>query len=184
MFGSRAEQRKNWEAFESEALPFMGDVFRLAMYLVRDRDKAEDLVQETFSNALTSFHRYEMGTNCRAWLSTILYNVHKKHLRNERRLKFVEDMEERIAETIAFEPPIPQRLTDDEILAALDKVPEQFRTAVLLTDVEGFSYKEASSLLKVPIGTVMSRLHRGRRLLRIELAEYATKTRLIANRQV
>lgn len=184
MFGSRAEQRKNWDAFESEALPFMGDVFRLAMYLVRDRDKAEDLTQETFTNALSSFHRYEPGTNCRAWLSAILYNLHKKHLRNERKLRLVNDMEERIAETVAFEPSIPQNLTDDEILAALAKVPEQFRAAVLLTDVEGFSYKETSSLLNVPIGTVMSRLYRGRRLLRMELAEFAAKTRLITKERV
>lgn len=183
MFGTGKERQKSWEAFEAEALPLMTGVFRLAMYLVRDRDKAEDLTQETLINALGSFHRYAPGTNCRAWLAAILYNVHKKSLRNARRMRLVADMEEQIAETIAFEPPIPQHLTDEEILAAIEKMPERFRTVVLLTDVEGFSYKETSTLLEVPIGTVMSRLHRGRRLLRIELADYAAKIGLIATGQ-
>jgi len=91
------------------------------------------------------------------------------------KLKLVEDVEEQIAQTVAFEPPIPEHLTDEEILQALERIPKQFREVVLLTDVEEFSYKEVAELLQTPIGTVLSRLHRGRRLLRRQLTGYACK---------
>ena len=173
MFGSGTEREKEWAAFEAEAIPLMADVFRTAMWLVRDHAAAEDLTQETFAQALKSFHRYTPNTNCRAWLVTILYHLNSKRRYKLGKLKIVEDPEEKIAQTVAFEPPIPERLTDEEILQALEKLPEQFRHVVLLTDVEEFSYKEVAELLQTPIGTVMSRLHRGRRLLRQHLTEYA-----------
>lgn len=175
MFGRVGERQKDWAAFEREALPLMPDVFRVARYLVRDRIEAEDLTQETFVEALKSFHRYQPETNCRAWLVTILYHLNGKRRRKLGQLKLAEDPEERIAETVAFVPPVAPNLTDEEVIHALKQIPEQFRNVVLLTDVEDFSYKEVAALLEVPIGTVMSRLSRGRNLLRQHLTEYARK---------
>ncbi|MDQ6785939.1 MAG: RNA polymerase sigma factor [Acidobacteriota bacterium] len=174
MFGIGGKEReKEWAAFEAEAVPLMADVFRVANYLARDRETAEDLTQETFIQALKSFHRYTPDTNCRAWLVTILYHLNAKRRYKLGRLKLVEDVEEQIAQTVAFVPPIAEELKDEEILQALEKLPQTFRDVVVLTDVEEFSYKEVAALLEVPIGTVMSRLHRGRRLLRQQLTDYA-----------
>ncbi|MGB7068159.1 MAG: RNA polymerase sigma factor [Pyrinomonadaceae bacterium] len=175
------EREKEWSAFEAEALPLMADVFRVAKWLVRDTTEAEDLTQDTFIQALKSFHRYSPETNCRAWLITILYRVNGKRRMKLGRLKLVEDVDERIAETVRFEPPIPQSLTDEDILKAVERVPEKFAQVILLTDVEEFSYKEAADMLQVPIGTIMSRLHRGRRLLRQELAGYEAMLPIAAN---
>jgi len=171
--GGREERKKEWAAFEAEALPLMADVFRVAMFLVRNTSDAEDLTQETFAQALKSFHRYTPDTNCRAWLVTILYHLNSKRRHKLGQLKLVEDTEEQLAQTVAFVPPIPEELKDEEILQALGKLPQAFRDVVVLTDVEEFSYKEVAEFLQVPIGTVMSRLHRGRRLLRQQLTEYA-----------
>ena len=171
MFGR--EREKEWAAFESEALPLIPDVFRVALWLVRDRTLAEDLTQETFVQAMRSFHRYSPDTNCRAWLVTILYRINGKRRMKLGQLKLVEDTEEQIAATVAFEPPIPQALTDEDILSAIARVPQRFSQIVLLADVEEFAYKEIANLLQIPIGTVMSRLHRGRRLLRQDLSGYA-----------
>ncbi len=159
--------------FVTEAMPFTSDLFRVAMFLKRNRDLAEDLVQETMMQALKSFHRYKMGTNCKAWLTTIMYNTHYKQLRKQNNLQLVADPDEMIAQPIAFEASIPQHITDEDVLEAIEKVPEIFREIVVLCDVEGFSYKEISSIMEIPIGTVMSRLHRGRKILRNELALYA-----------
>ncbi|MFZ1700157.1 MAG: sigma-70 family RNA polymerase sigma factor [Pyrinomonadaceae bacterium] len=180
MFGASKEREKDWASFESEVIPLMPDVFRVAFWLVRNREEAEDLTQETLSQALRSFHRYTPGTNCRAWLMTILYRLNGKRKMKLGQLKLVEDTEEQIAETVAFEPPIPQRLTDEEIIEAIKRVPEKFSQVVLLTDVEEFSYKEAAALLDIPIGTVMSRLHRGRRMLRQELTGFDARGRIAA----
>ncbi len=169
----KSEEELLWADFEQEAMPFSADLFRVAMFLKRERDAAEDLVQETMMQALKSFHRYEKGTNCKAWLTTIMYHTHYKQLRKQTNLQLVADTEEKIAETVQFEAPIPQHLTDEDVLQALKKVPEAFREIVLLCDVEGFAYKEIASFLDVPMGTVMSRLHRGRKILRGELAVYA-----------
>ena len=173
MFGSGNEREKEWAAFEAEALPLTADVFRVANYLTRDREEAEDLTQETFIQALKSFHRYTPGTNCRAWLVTILYHLNSKRKYKLGRLKLVEDVEEHIAQTVAFVPSMPEELKDEEILKALERLPQAFRDAVVLSDVEEFSYKEVAELLQVPIGTVMSRLSRGRKLLRLQLTDYA-----------
>ncbi len=172
MFGFVREREKKWAAFEAEALPLMPDVYRVACWLTGNRDEAEDLTQETFVQALKSFHRYTPETNCRAWLITILTRLNGKRRLKLGQLKLVEDVDEQIAETIPFEPSIPQHLTDEEVVEAFCRVPAKFAHVVLLTDVEEFSYKETAALLQVPIGTVMSRLHRGRRLLRKELSGY------------
>lgn len=174
MFGfSKTTANESWENFEREALSHSEDLYRVAMWMVRDVEEAQDLTQETLMQALRSFHRYEIGTNCKAWLMTIMHHINSKRRMKLGRLHLVEDTEEKIAETIAFEPSIPQNITDEDVLAALKKVPQQFSQVVVLADVEEFAYKEISQILDVPIGTVMSRLHRGRKLLRVELANYA-----------
>lgn len=175
MFGFGKEREKEWAAFEAEALPLMADVFRVAQFLSRDREIAEDLTQETFFQALKSFHRYTPETNCRAWLVTILYHLNSKRRHKSGQLKIVEDTEEQIAETVAFEPPLPTELKDEEILQALENIPQAFREVVVMSDVEELTYKEISALLQIPMGTVMSRLHRGRRLLRQQLTDYARR---------
>lgn len=167
------ERARAWAAFESEALPHLDALFHIARWLMRDRTEAEDLVQETFTQALASFHRFEPGTNCRAWLVTIMYRVRSKRIRSTSRLRLINDLEERIAETVAFEPPTPQGITEEEVLHALGRLPPQFQEVVVLSDVEDFTYKEIAEALSVPIGTVMSRLSRGRKLLRAELSDYA-----------
>jgi RNA polymerase sigma-70 factor (ECF subfamily) len=159
------------KSFESQALEFSHQLFRVALRVCRSREKAEDLVQETYLQAWRSFHRFEPGTNLRAWLYKIMFNVHYSGLRKER-LKFV-PVEETIAETIAYDPPTPQRLTDEDVLMAIEGMPREFQVPVLLADVEGLSYREIADALTVPIGTVMSRLHRGRKLLRMGLAGVA-----------
>ena len=164
---------EEWASFENEAWPHHADLFRIAKWLVGDHDLAEDLVQETLLAALRSFHRFEKGTNCRAWLIKILYHTLSKRRRSENRLRLVSDSEEQIAETVAFDPPTPENLTEQEVLEALRRLPQQFQEVVILSDVEDMTYKEIAEALSIPTGTVMSRLHRGRRLLRAELAAYA-----------
>jgi RNA polymerase sigma-70 factor (ECF subfamily) len=160
------------EDFEAEALPHLNDLYRAALRLLRDHGKAGDAVQETYLIAWKSFHRYERGTNCRAWLFQVLFNV----VRHERRtwFKWVTGREDDLSTVpLAAPPPVAESLTDGEIISALDSLPAQFRDVLLLVDVEEFSYKEASEILKTPIGTVMSRLSRGRALLRAKLAGVA-----------
>jgi RNA polymerase sigma-70 factor, ECF subfamily len=158
-----------WAAFEGEVLPHADRLFRLAMWFVRNRTDAEDVVQETMMQALKSFHRFQPGTNCRAWLSTILQRIVSNRRRAAGRSIVVDDPEDRIANTVPFVPPVPQELTDELVLEAMRRLPTAFQEVILLCDVEDLSYKEAAEALSIPIGTVMSRLHRGRAQLRAEL---------------
>ena len=161
--------------FEAEALPHIDVLFRTAVRLTADRAEAEDLVQETYAQAWLSFAAYEPGTNCRAWLFKILTNK-LEHQRRRRYalLKRIADADtELLAQTVAYVPPVGQELGDEEVLAALGRVPARFREVVLLADVEEFSYREIAEILGVPVGTVMSRLSRGRKLLREMLSGVA-----------
>src|SRR5215510_9454952 len=159
-----------WAACELEVLPHAARLFRLAMWLERNRDDAEDVVQDTMMQALRSFHRFQPGTNCRAWLITILQRIVSNRRRAKGRSIVVNDPDDRIAYTVPFVPPVPQALTDETVLATLRRLPTAFQEVILLCDVEELSYKEAAEALAIPIGTVMSRLHRGRAQLRTELA--------------
>jgi len=159
-----------WAAFEGEVLPHADRLFRLAMWFVRNRDDAEDVVQETMMQALKSFHRFQPGSNCRAWLTTILQRVVSNRRRAAGRSIIVDDPDDRIAHTVPFIPPVPQELTDELVLGTLRQLPTTFQDVILLCDVEDLSYKEAAEALAIPVGTVMSRLHRGRAQLRTELA--------------
>lgn len=157
-------------AFEAEAMPHVDRLFRLARWFERDRRDAEDLVQETMFQALKSFHRFVPGTNCRAWLVTILQHVRHNRRRAAGRLPTVADADGWIADTVAFVPAVPQQLTDDDLLSALRRIPARHQEVIVLCDVEEMSYREIAEALSLPIGTVMSRLHRGRALLRQQLA--------------
>lgn len=170
---SLSEGEALWTTFETEAMPHAASLFRVALWLTRDRTDAEDLLQETLTEALGSFHRFTQGTNCRAWLISIMYHRQSKKRRAATRLQLVSDAEERIAETVAFEPPTPQNLTDEEILSALEELPSSFQEVVILCDIEQMTYKEIALATDVPVGTVMSRISRGRKLLRAKLASYA-----------
>ena len=169
------------ERFENEAMPHMTDIFRTATRVLGERSRAEDVVQEVYLQAWKSFHRFEPGTNCRAWLFKILFHCVNHHRRKWFRFPLLKETEEFLETNLTFAPPIPEHLTDAEILRALDQIPADFRSVVLLVDVEEFSYKEAADILSVPIGTVMSRLSRGRKALR-ELLESAAQTYGIGNK--
>ena len=170
--------------FEAEALVHADSLYGAALRMTRNPADAEDLLQETYLKAFRAFDRFEAGTNLRAWLFRILTNTYISTYRSKQRephLTDVDDVEDlylyrrltasglsRSAEDAALE-----RLTAPEVLHALDELPEQFRLAVVLSDVEQFSYKEIAEITGVPIGTVMSRIHRGRKALQKALAPYA-----------
>lgn len=160
------------EIFEAEAMPHLDDLFRTANRLTQNRDDAEDLVQETFMQAWKSFDHYEAGTNCRAWLYKIMFNKldHYRRKKYTQAKYFLETEDEAILINTKYTPPISEFLTDDEVIAALVKLPEHYREVVLLTDVHEFSYKEAAEILNIPIGTIMSRLSRARTHLKKSLA--------------
>ena len=156
--------------FDADAMPHMNDLYRTAMRMTGDPARAEDAVQETFLQAWKSFERFESGTNCRAWLFKILFHCVNHQRRKWFRFPQLGEREEFLEANLSSPEPVPSGLTDAEILAALDRIPTDFKAAVLLVDVEDFAYKDAAAILGAPIGTVMSRLSRGRKLLREQLA--------------
>jgi RNA polymerase sigma-70 factor (ECF subfamily) len=156
--------------FEAVAVPHLNDLYRTAAHLVRDRTEAQDLVQNVYLLAWKSFHRFEPGTNCRAWLFKILFNEIRHYRRKWYNKKVVSEGERSIEETLPYEPPIPEEIRDEDILTALDQISADFREVILMADVHEFAYKEIAELLSIPIGTVMSRLNRGRKQLRAKLA--------------
>jgi len=161
------------ERFEIEAMPHLNDLFRTALRMTGDRGHAEDVVQGVYLQAWRSFERFEAGTNCRAWLYKILFHCVSHQRRKWFRFPLLKEKEEFLEANLAQPEAVAQEITDGEVLAALDAIPSEFRSVVLLVDVEEFAYKEVAEILSIPIGTVMSRLSRGRGLLRKHLAELA-----------
>src|SRR5579859_3944830 len=161
------------ESFEAVAMPQLTDLYRTSCLLLRDRHEAEDLIQDTYLEGWKSFHRFETGTNCRAWLFTILFRRIHHFRRRQVKAARMEPFENADADQVMAAPPVPQEIRDEDILLALEKLPAEFREVVVMADVQEFSYKETAQALKIPLGTVMSRLSRGRKLLRRELAEVA-----------
>ena len=181
--------------FEAVALPFMNALYNKALHLTRNPNDAGDLVQETFLCAYRTFANFTEGTNCKAWLFTILYSVFVNQYRKAQREPDTVAIDE-LEETYHRELADPQWDDDFAVLAgsepdwqgpevsqALAKLPEDFRAAVLLVDVEEFSYEEAAAVLNCPVGTLRSRLFRARRVLFVELREYARKMGFIERQQ-
>jgi RNA polymerase sigma-70 factor (ECF subfamily) len=175
--------KKNQDDFHAEAVPHMDALFSAALYMTRDRSDAEDLVQETFVKAYRFFHRYKRGTNCKAWLFRIMTNTHINRNRGKKReFSFIDNVDadidtNPITENSSWyknpEQTYLHGLVHDDVKAALDSLPPEFRLVIVLSDLQGFSYKEVAELVDCPIGTVMSRLHRGRKLLQRRLKKYA-----------
>jgi RNA polymerase sigma-70 factor (ECF subfamily) len=158
--------------FETQALRHMQDLFRTAASILGNRTDAEDAVQEAYLQAWKSFQRFTPGTNCRAWLFGILFHV-ISHQRRKWTSRFVLREPKTFEDTMPYTSPVPENLTDQELLSVLRNLPQQFAEVVMLADVHEFSYKEIQQSLGIPIGTVMSRLSRGRQLLRAQLAHLA-----------
>ena len=172
--------------FERDALEFAPQLYSAALRMTRNPADAEDIVQETFLKAYRSYHTYKAGTNLKAWLYRILTNTYiNKYRRDQRRPSEVELGElqdlylfRRLGEgtggaAVSAEAEVLEQFVDDDVKAALESIPEHFRLPVLLADVEGFSYKEIAEIVDIPIGTVMSRLHRGRKALQKQLWDFA-----------
>jgi len=170
---SAVEAEAKAQEFEAAALPHLNGLFRTATRLLTSWTEAEDIVQETYLLAWKSFGRFEPGTNCRAWLFTIMFNVVRHHRRRWFDRRVTGETAEVLEETVSYTPPVPDELTDRDVLSALDGIPRDFRAVILLADVQEFSYKEIAGILRVPLGTVMSRLSRGRALLRAALCDVA-----------
>ncbi|WP_433500175.1 sigma-70 family RNA polymerase sigma factor [Sphaerimonospora sp. CA-214678] len=182
---------KQRHRFERDALPYLDQIYAGALRLSRNPADAEDLVQEVFARAFSNFHQFREGTNLRAWLYRILTNTYINTYRKQQRQPqrtAGEDIEDwQLAEAASHtsgglrsaEAEALDGLPDTRVKQALNEVPEDFRLAVYLADVEGFSYKEIAQITGVPIGTVMSRLHRGRRQLRHKLEDYAVELGMI-----
>jgi RNA polymerase sigma-70 factor, ECF subfamily len=176
--------------FEAEALPLLPGLYSSAFRLTRNAADAEDLVQETFLRAYRGFHQFEPGTNLKAWLYRILTNTFINSYRKKQREPQTDSLDEtedwylysRMAERgtePSAETSVIEALPDEDVQEALSSLPEQFRIAVLLADVEGFSYKEIAEITGVPIGTVMSRLHRGRKALEKRLWDVVRERGLV-----
>ncbi len=177
-----AEEARDRVRFEEEVLELSDQVYRVARRLVPTREEAEDLVQDTYARAFRSWRSYTPGTNLRAWVMRILTNLNIDRGRREQRTPDMRPMEEgdyflynRLEEAGGGdgEERIVERLSQDGVVQALSAVPHDFRDVIVLVDIGDFSYAEAAQILDVPIGTVMSRLHRGRRILKSELADVA-----------
>lgn len=167
------------EIFESEAFLYIDELFRTAKRLTMNTVDAEDLIQETFMQAWKSFDKYEMGTNCRAWLYKILFHKFEHQRRTKyTRAKYIQEVDDLVLNAAVCSEPISENLTDKQVIAALDKLPEHYRSVVLLADVHEFDYKEVASVLDIPIGTVMSRLSRARTQLRKSLSGVASEYRI------
>ena len=159
--------RKRRKIFEEEALPHMEALYRSALGMIRNPSSAEDLLQETYQQAWASFHRYQPGTDCKAWLFRILFRLRSKQLRRSGQFQWTE-LDEVPEEKLATPPEVLRKLEGAQVLKVIDSLPEHYRDILILADAEQFSYHEISRILDLPIGTVMSRLNRGRQLFRLK----------------
>jgi RNA polymerase sigma-70 factor (ECF subfamily) len=181
------------EDFTNDAMQYAPQLFATALRMTRNRSDAEDLVQETFLKGWRAFDSYQQGTNLRAWLFRIMTNTFINRYNSQQRRPQETELDE-VEELFLFrrmgafdqskmsqsaEDQMLELFTDDEVKNAIESLPETFRIPVLLSDVEGFSYKEIAEMLEVPIGTVMSRLHRGRKAMQKMLYEYAKERGLV-----
>lgn len=180
--------------FETEALPHLDQLFATAFYLCGDRDRAQDLVQESVLRAFRFFHQFEAGTNCRAWLLTILHNTFRNQYRAGRRERRHVDVDDPATAREASEAGaaggsdsnpearVLSSLLDEEIAGALGELPEEFRSAIVLVDLQELTYEETARALGCPVGTVRSRLSRGRKALERKLLRYARERGLLKDK--
>ena len=178
-----ATEARDRVRFEEEALALADQVYRVARHLVGSREEADDLMQETYARAFRSWRSFSPGTNLRAWLLRILTNLNIDRGRRQQRTPEMQPLEEgdyflynKLEESAGQsldEERVLERLSQDSIVHALSAVPHNFRDVLVLVDIGDFSYQDAAQILDVPVGTVMSRLHRGRRILKTQLAEEA-----------
>ena len=177
-----AQEARDRVRFEEEALALADQVYRVARHLVGSKEEAEDLVQETYARAFRSWRSFTPGTNLRAWLLRILTNLNIDRGRRKQRTPDTQPLEEgdyflynRLEESTGDstndEERVVERLSQDDVVTALSAVPHDFRDVIVLVDIGDFSYADAAQILDIPIGTVMSRLHRGRRILKTQLAD-------------
>lgn len=196
-FGGQQNQKRKTQrerVFEAEAMPHISALYAAALRLTRNEADAEDLIQETFMKAFRAFEQFEPGTNCKAWLFRIQTNTFiNKYRRRVKEREILEGAEKTAAQhylihpqskktTLDPENALVDRFLADEVLAALEKVPTDFRTIVELADIQGLSYKDIADAVGIPVGTVMSRLFRGRRILQDQLFEYAAKEGVLKTR--
>jgi RNA polymerase sigma-70 factor (ECF subfamily) len=176
---ARPETAESRARFEAEVVPQLSQLYPAALRMTRNPTDAEDLVQETSAKAYAAYHQFRPGTNLRAWLNRILtttfINVYRKR-RREPQQALGGDLQEWQMSSDRLAPPVPSaeaealdRTTDSDLLRALRELPHEFRTAVYLADIEGYPYREIAEIMGTPVGTVMSRLHRGRRKIREQL---------------
>lgn len=172
-----------YEDFQREAIPHMDAVYNYALKITGDEDDANDLVQETYLKAFRFFDKFEKGTNCKAWLFRILKNSYindyRKNVKEPNKVdyedvqNFYETIQPNEISSNHFEQDAFSQLLDDEITKVMSTLPEDFRTVIILSDIEGFTYEEISDFVDIPVGTVRSRLHRARKMLYSLLYEYA-----------
>ncbi|HSL88341.1 MAG TPA: sigma-70 family RNA polymerase sigma factor [Ignavibacteriaceae bacterium] len=177
------EQKQLYADFEREAVPHMDALYNYALKMIGDSDDASDLIQETYLKAFRFFDKFEKGTNCKAWLFRIMkntyINTYRKSTKEPDKVDYddVENFYENIkasnTDSAHLEKDIYDNLLDDELSGAITSLPEDFRTVVILADIEGFTYEEIADFIDVPVGTVRSRLHRARKMLFTKLYEYA-----------
>lgn len=179
------QESKKQQDFNEEIIPHLDALYNFGLRLTADPNDAEDLVQDTIVKAYRFFSSYEKGTNAKAWLFRILKNSYINNYRRKSKkpqevdydevATFYETIRAERTETSDLEDKMFRDLIDDDLSRALNSIPEDFRTVVLLCDVEDFTYEEIANMLDVPIGTIRSRLHRGRNLLKAQLMDYAEK---------
>lgn len=179
------KQRQLYEDFEREAVPHMDALYNFALKMTGDSDEADDLVQETYLKAFRFFDKFEKGTNCKAWLFRIMKNTYINKYRKETKEpdkvdyeeveNYYENVKPSSTDSAHLEKDIYDNLLDDELSEAINSLPEDFKTVVILCDIEGFTYEEIADFIDVPVGTVRSRLHRARKMLFTKLQNYAAE---------
>ncbi len=173
------EEELKAERFNEIAIKHIDSIYRFALYMAQNENDAQDLVQDTYLRAYRFFDKFQEGTNCKAWLLKILKNTFINSLRRNKRnpnMIRLSDMEEQgidLASNSEFDGEVSGEIFDDNVTAAVESLPDSYKSVIILADVEGLSYREIADLVGCPIGTVMSRLCRGRRLLKKKLRNYA-----------
>jgi len=183
-----------YEEFEKEALPHMNSLYNFALRLTGDEEDADDLVQETYLKAFRFFDKFEKGTNCKAWLFRIMKNSfindYRKQVREPDKVdyedvqNFYETIKSDEVEYNHYEEDAFSNTLDDEVSKAISELPEDFRTVIILSDIEGFTYEEIADFVDIPVGTVRSRLHRARKMLYSQLYDYAKDKGYISTRKI